>query len=181
MTTPIPDPQTTPILSEEIQRIAALEEQIEFLQQEKETFIVQQKEQEEKYLRAVADLQNVRRRADEDRIKARLDGNIDMLTGILTLVDHFSLAFAHLPQDLKEHEWIKGMMAVEKNFYDHLKNSGVEFIAEEGVNFDASLHESVMLDAAGEPGKVGKILERGVKFKGRVIRPAKVSVGAEKQ
>ena len=66
--------------------LEGLEEEVQKLKDEK-------KNAEEKFLRVAADMQNIRRRSDEEKIKARQTGAADVLKPILTVVDTFARAF----------------------------------------------------------------------------------------
>jgi molecular chaperone GrpE len=135
------------------------------------------KELEEKHLRAVADMQNIRRRSEEEKIKARKTGSVDVLKSILTVVDTFSRAFDHIPAELEKNTFVEGLQNVQQNFLDALTQMGVEFFGAAGEDFDEKKHDSMMLDPSTEAGKIAQVFETGVMFKGEILRHAKVSVG----
>jgi len=156
--------------SQEISTVEKLESEISELKKQLE-------EKHEQFLRANADMQNVRRRADEARIKARYDGSVDAITPFLETVDLFEKALTNIPEDLKETPFVQGIISVEKKFSDSLKKVGIEFFGETGEDFDENKHDSMMLSSDAEKGKIAQVFEQGILFKGKTLRHAKVSVG----
>ncbi len=134
-------------------------------------------ENEEKYLRCMADLQNVRRRAQEDRVDLIRNGSEQVIKNLLPALDNFDRALKSLPEDLKNNNWITGVVALEKIIFDTLKQEGLEEINTAGIKLDTNIHEAVMLDEKGESGLVIEVLEKGYLLNGKVLRPAKVKVG----
>ena len=127
--------------------------------------------------RAAADLQNFRRRAEEERVNLSLYANLQFLQGIFPVIDNLQLAFQHIPEDLTENEWVKGVYAIEKQFMATLASLGLnEIPCEPGTPFDPNIHEALM-QAPGEKDTILECLEKGYQFKDQVVRPAKVKVG----
>ncbi len=127
--------------------------------------------------RAMADLQNFRRRAEEERGNLILYANQQFLQSIFPVIDNFQRAFQHIPEDIAENEWVKGVYAIEKQFIETLNGLGLqEIAAEPGTTFDPTLHEAVMQDS-GEKDSILECLEKGYTFNEHVVRPAKVKVG----
>ncbi len=131
----------------------------------------------DKLLRTTADIQNMKRRAIEERVNARFDGAKDLLLPITKTIDDLNRAFAHIPEDLQNNEFIKSLQTIEQNLTKTLNEQGVEFFAEASEKFDANLHDSMMLDPNTEKDVIAQVFEKGILFKGKVIRHAKVSVG----
>lgn len=134
-------------------------------------------ELKEKLLRCTADLQNMKRRSETDRLKARFDGAISTLHPTLQLLDNISRAFTHIPEDIKNHEFIVSLQSIESSFIKTLEESGVQFFGDEGEVFDPELHESLLLDNTKPKDEIAQVFERGVKYKTQIVRHAKVSVG----
>lgn len=133
--------------------------------------------------RALADLQNFKRRAEEERSELQIFANMNLLSAIFPALDNFTRAFASIPEDIKNNEWAKGVMAIEANLLKALTNMGLEIIDQTGVPVDPQKHEVLMEVAPNDEneqnltGKVVEVFEKGYAFKGKTIRPAKVSVG----
>jgi len=126
--------------------------------------------------RAVADLQNFKRRVEQDQAELRIFANADLLTSLFPVIDNLKRAFDNLPKELAENEWVKGIQAIEKHLLDTLTSLGLEEIKAIGEQFDPELHEAVM-QGPGPKNEILEELEKGFAFKGKAIRPAKVKVG----
>lgn len=134
---------------------------------------------QEKLLRCTADMQNIKRRSQTDQAKARFDGAISTLRPSLDLLDNISRAFAHIPEDIKNHEFIASLQSIESSFIKTLEESGVQFFGAEGEIFDPEWHESLLLDNTKPKDTIAQVFEKGVQYKTQVVRHAKVSVGTE--
>lgn len=126
--------------------------------------------------RAMADLQNFKRRTEEERGEIQIYANMKLLEAIFPALDNFARAFEMVPEDLEEEEWVKGIQNIEANLMKALESLGLERIDQTGVPADPNKHE-VLMEGDGEPGQVVQVFEKGYAFKGKTIRPAKVQVG----
>ncbi len=126
--------------------------------------------------RAQAELQNAKIRMEKEAMEMRLFASEALLRKLLPTIDNFQRAFAHLPEDLKNHEWVKGVSAIEQDLMKQLSASGLMKIEALGQSVDPHQHE-VLLEGEGEAGKVLEVLEDGYELHGKVLRPAKVKVG----
>jgi len=128
---------------------------------------------EEKYLRAAADLQNVRRRADADRATLPTIGKIALFEALLPTIDTAEMATKNPPK--KPTEWEKGAIAILGGIFPVLEKMGFEKIAETGVEINPEIHEVLIADGDGK--KVVEILQTGWRLGDRVVRAAKVKAG----
>jgi len=127
--------------------------------------------------RAQADLQNAKDRLQkeaEDMRKYALEG---MLIELLPTIDNFQRAFEHLPEDLQDHDWVKGVAAMEQEFMGRVQSMGLTKIEALNEPVDPEKHE-VLQTGPGKEGKVIEVFEEGYMFNGKVLRPAKVKVGS---
>jgi len=127
---------------------------------------------ENKYLRALADYQNLLKQTAKDRedfVKYALS---DFLQDILPVYDHLKLSIAGLSEEESQNAWVVGVKHVLKQFKDILEARGIEEIKTTGEKFDHDLMEAV--DGQGE--KVKQEIMPGYKLHGKVIRHAKVIV-----
>ncbi len=131
----------------------------------------------DKLLRATADIQNMKRRSVEERVTARFDGAKDLLSSIAKTIDDLHRAFAHIPEELQDNDFIKSLLLINDNLTKTLKEQGVEFFGEANEIFDANLHDSMMMDPNTKKNTIAQVFEKGILFKGKVVRHAKVSVG----
>lgn len=127
--------------------------------------------------RIQADFINFKRRADEERGQIMDYAKKDVILQLLPLVDDISRAIGHLPEDLKDHSWAKGVVKVAKQVNGFLGELGVERIEAEGAEFNPELHEAVNFeDGDGTHEVVAEELQAGYKIGDHVIRPAMVKV-----
>lgn len=130
-----------------------------------------------------ADAMNVRRRTEED--KARLGDfyKVLIMREFLPALDNLERAIKHAPKDLADHDYVKGVQGVVKQFEQSLAQLGVERIdAKPGTIFDPKLHEAVgMEDGDGAVEVVCEELQPGYKIGDDVIRHAMVKVKMEKK
>lgn len=129
-------------------------------------------------LRALADLQNFRRRNDDDRGRIIRDANERLIKELLPVLDDFSLAVTAAETAQSYEQLIGGVKAILRKFNETLAKQGVAPIPAVGEPFDAELHEAVMLDeGTDQPDEtVTAELRRGYTLNSRVIRPAMVKV-----
>lgn len=149
------------------------------LQQLKVQLLEMQKQRDE-YLNSLqrerADFLNFRKRTEEEKKEFVTIGQAYMLAKWIPLYEHLQRAAGHLPDDLKDHEWVKGVMQIEALFEKLAGELEVERFVSIGQKFDSSRHEA-MLEVPGEKGLVVNEFESGYMFRGKVIKPAKVAVG----
>ena len=138
-------------------------------------------EMERKYLYAVADLQNYKRRMQRELADRMQFANEQLLRDLLPLLDNFRLAVESSPTQGDAAGVLAGVGMILQQFEDLLHSHGVEQVAAEpGTEFDPSLHEAVVRVDAGTElrGKIVEELARGYTFRDRLLRPAKVKAGA---
>ncbi|MBI2786178.1 MAG: nucleotide exchange factor GrpE [Legionella longbeachae] len=131
----------------------------------------------EKSVRALAELDNVRRRAEREVANAHRYGVEKLLTGLLPVIDSLeqALQLAIKSEDLAMRE---GLELTLKLFVDALQKYDVQQIDPMGLPFDPQQHEAMsMQDAPGvEPNTVLAVFQKGYQLSDRVIRPARVVV-----
>ena len=134
----------------------------------------------QKYLdnwrRAEADLQNYKRRAEQERDESRRFAHASLIINLLPIVDDFERAFGSLDARLAGLTWFDGIRLIYRKLLALLENAGVTPIETEGQTFDPRYHEAVA-HVEGEEGKVLAEVQRGYKLHDRVLRPAMVVVG----
>ncbi|MDD4985047.1 MAG: nucleotide exchange factor GrpE [Dehalococcoidales bacterium] len=127
--------------------------------------------------RAQADLINYKRRVDQEKEEIGRFGNAAIMLSILPILDDFERAIASVPDDLAKHNWVDGMILIERKLQSSLEKQGLCQIKALGELFDPNLHEAVM-QGKGKEGMVVEEMEKGYKLNGRLIRPSKVIVGS---
>lgn len=132
----------------------------------------------EKYLRARADLENYRRRAQQESERAREAGLDSALLPVLSVFDDLSRAIKMADED-DPSKLLPGLQAVLGGLERKLETLGVRRIGAVGEPFDPNLHEALTVVATDEPAKEGTIaelFEAGFAKGERLIRPARVVV-----
>lgn len=129
-------------------------------------------------LRAQAELQNYRRRNDENVKRQIRDANERLIKELLPVLDDFDLALDAARKTESYEQLIGGVSAVARKFLDTLGKQGVASIPAVGEPFSAEVHEAVMLDEdSDEPDEtVTAELRKGYTLHDRVIRPSLVKV-----
>ncbi len=127
--------------------------------------------------RAQAELQNAKIRMEKDATDIRKFASEMFLMKLIPTIDNFQRAFSHLPDDLKSHDWVKGISAIEQDLMKQVTDAGLKPIDALGQKVDANKHE-ILIDGPGEKDTVVEVLENGYELNGKVLRPAKVKVGS---
>lgn len=124
-----------------------------------------------------ADATNIRRRHDEQLAGMRNMVKANVVRDLLPVIDNFERALKHVPENLKDNDYIKGVQGVVKQFEKTLADIGVERIATIGQLFDPGVHEAVQMEEGdGSQEVVSEELQAGYKLGDEVIRHAMVKV-----
>jgi molecular chaperone GrpE len=128
-----------------------------------------------------ADAENLRRRTDEEKSRLGEFYKAMVVQELLPALDNLERAFKHTPKELKDHEYVKGIQGVMKQFEQSFAQLGVKRIKTVGEVFDPRLHEAVhMEEGEGTVEIVCEELQPGYKIGDEVIRHAMVKVKMEK-
>lgn len=127
-----------------------------------------------------ADATNIRRRHDEQIQSLRTTVKASVVADLLPVIDNFERALKHVPEDLVDNDYVKGIQGVVKQFEKTLTDLGVERIATVGEHFDPNVHEAVtMEEGEGNNEIVSEELQSGYRLGDDVIRHAMVRVRLE--
>ena len=127
--------------------------------------------------RAEADLRNYKRLSEQEAAETRQFANATLMLKVLPVLDDLERAFKSVPAELAELPWVEGVRLIGRKLVASLEMMGLAQIKALGEAFDPKQHEAVM-QSSGEDGIVVAELEKGYRLHDRVIRPAKVAVGA---
>ncbi|MFD1215658.1 nucleotide exchange factor GrpE [Microbulbifer celer] len=130
-------------------------------------------------LRAQAEVQNARRRAQQDVEKAHKFGVEKLLKDLLPVVDNLERALSTIDTEHEAHKAVvEGIELTHKSFIDTLVKYSVEVINPAGEPFDPELHQAMTQVPNGdvEPNTVLDVFQKGYRLNGRLIRPAMVVV-----
>ena len=130
--------------------------------------------------RAQADLQNAKARIEKEGDDMRKFATESMIRRILPTLDNFQRAFLHMPKDLENNEWVRGVAAIEQDLMRQMTDAGLQRMQSLGAAADTARHE-ILSVGPGEEGKVTEVFEEGYELNGKVLRPAKVKAGNGEQ
>lgn len=149
-----------------------LENEIEALKAEIAKKDAEAKEQNEKYLRVVAEYDNFRKRSKAEREGVYADACADVIGALLPVYDNIERAAAYTDADAEK--LAEGIRLTVKSFDEALKKLGVTEI--EAKTFDPSLHNAVMHveDETKGDGEIVEVFQKGYKKGDKVIRYAMV-------
>ncbi len=128
--------------------------------------------------RTQADFENFRKRQAETQENFLKFANSQLILEILPVIDNFHRAFQHIPENLKNDQWVTGVLAIEKQFLQTLEKLGVQKIETTGKKADPKIHEiiSAIEKEKTEKDTIVEEIEAGYLLNGKVLRPAKVMV-----
>jgi len=136
-------------------------------------------ELQESFLRAKAETENVRRRAQEDITKAHKFAIESFAEHLLPVIDSLEAAVAHSSDDLQKVR--EGVELTLRQLSGALEKGRVVAINPVGEKFDPHRHQAIsMVPADQEPNTVVAVLQKGFVIADRVLRPALVTVAAPK-
>jgi molecular chaperone GrpE len=125
--------------------------------------------------RVQADFENYRKRVQREQAVLVERANERLLEDLLPVLDSFDGAVANLENGDVE-KLRNGVLGIHTQLVTVVQKNGLERIEAEGAPFDPNEHEAVMQDDGdGEP-HVAQVMRTGYRLKGRVLRPAMVSV-----
>ncbi|MBV9394302.1 MAG: nucleotide exchange factor GrpE [Methylobacteriaceae bacterium] len=157
--------------------VEAAPSEVEALQQENAGL-------KDRLLRALAEMENLRRRTEREVADAKTYGVSNFARDMLGVADNLRRALDHLPAQAREsadpaiRSLIEGVEVTERDFLSRLTRHGVKKLDPQGERFDPNLHEALfeVPDESVPAGTVVQVVESGYTIGDRVLRPAKVGV-----
>ena len=126
-----------------------------------------------------ADFENYRKRVDTEKLSARQDGEIRAIMKLLPIIDTIDRAVAHIPDDIADHQWVKGVAGLVKQLEKSLGELNLAKIdAGADTPFNPELHQAVQFDedATGDIEVIAEELQPGYTLGGSPIRHSMVKV-----
>jgi molecular chaperone GrpE len=128
-------------------------------------------------LRERADAMNIRKRAEDEKLKLSSYYKAMVVKELLPTIDNFDRALKSVPKELETNDYVKGVEGIVKQFAQTLNKLGVERIKTVGEHFNPELHEAVTMEEGdGEHEIVSEELQSGYIMNGEVLRHAMVRV-----
>jgi molecular chaperone GrpE len=168
-----PDAEPTAVLPETAKELVELER----LQQELAQSEERAKSHWDQYLRAVAELENVRKRAQRDIEAANRYGLEKFVLELLPVKDSLEMAVQNAA-NADSASLAAGQEATLQLLDKALKSQDVKMLDPLGEPFDPTRHEAMMAQASksAEPNSILKVIQPGYELNGRLLRPARVIV-----
>ena len=159
--------EPAPAVNELADKVAALEKE--------------KKENWERYLRAAADLENLRKRQRREIDDVKLETKGKVLKEMLPVVDNLERAIEHASTIGEKNPIVEGVQLVLRQFTTAFERLEVTQVDAMGKPFDPNMHEAISQAESDEPpGTVVQVLQRGYKSGDRLLRPALVVVAKAK-
>jgi molecular chaperone GrpE len=135
-------------------------------------------EAKDKYLRLYAEFDNHRRRTAKEKIELIQSGGEQILRALLPIADDFDRAEKSFKE--KNDKEAEGFFLIQNKFKKILEQNGVKVLDTTSNEFDPDLHDAITQVPSEESkkGKIVDVVEKGYVLNDRVIRHAKVVVGA---
>ena len=152
----------------DIEEIEKLSEELEKLKEEK--------------LRLLAEMENLRKRSEKEKLDSIRYGSINLARDILSPGDNLTRALEAIPEDEKTSEKFKnlidGLNMVQKEFSTILGKHGVNKIEAINTKFDHNLHQAMveLEDDTADEGTVVQEMQSGYTMHDRLLRPSMVAV-----
>ena len=144
------------------------------------------KELEDKYLRAYADFENVKKRLEREKYSSLEYANENILKDFIPVLDTLesalkSIELSEVKDNCESKNIIRnienGIELVIDNFNKVLGKHQVELIPTNG-EFDPNIHNAILQvkDSNKENGDIAQVIQKGYKYKDRLLRPSMVSI-----
>lgn len=155
----------------EQEKIKALEEEIEKLQEEAASY-------KDRWLRAAAEFENFRRRNEKDRIDWIKSANKDLILELIDVYEHLVLAIQSADNDQVPENFRKGIIMVHDQLKDLLKKYGLRRIEAVGEEFDPQYHQAIICTPKEgfDDNIIFDCIQNGYILNDKVLRPARVAV-----
>ena len=173
---PLTDEELIDIDSPEALEDPSDDEQIAALEAERDEF-------KDRFMRALADAENSRKRSERDRREAEQYGGSRLARDLLPVFDNMKRAIDSIPEENRDANKavIEGVVLTMRELVSVFKKHGIEPISPQaGDKFDPQLHEA-MFEAPVPGTKAGEIIQvssDGFMLHDRLLRPAKVGVSS---
>jgi molecular chaperone GrpE len=138
-------------------------------------------EAEDKYLRLYSEFENFRRRTAKERIEMITSANADLLRTLLPVVDDLERAVRSFDETNNLEALAEGLKLVQAKMTKTLEGKGVKPFSSKGEPFTPDMHEAITQIPAPDDSQKGKVIdeiEKGYMLHEKVLRFAKVVIGA---
>lgn len=149
---------------------------------EKALILAQQalEDQKQLHLRALADLDNIRRRAAREQLELQVTATAQLMEAILPALDSFRLGFLAGEHHTAHVDMLKGFKMAYDQLLQILQSNGLELIDPKGIIFDPHAHECVAQrsELGVDEGIVLEVVRVGYRLGKKLLRPASVIIAS---
>lgn len=133
----------------------------------------------DRHLRLAAEFDNYRKRTERERAEhsARAQGRL--VQGMLDAIDDLERVADFTAETTTVEALLEGVQMVERKLLRSLESAGLELVEARGERFDPEVHEALMTaetEHEHEDETVGEVFQKGYRFQGHLLRPARVQV-----
>jgi molecular chaperone GrpE len=150
---------------------------------ELEALVAENADMRDRLLRTMADMENLRRRTEREKIDTARYGITNFARDVLTVGDNLRRTIEHLPaeaasQDPALKSFLEGVELTERELHKVLERHGVTKIEPLGQRFDPNCHQAMfeVEDPSMPEGTVANVMQAGYVIGDRCLRPALVAV-----
>ena len=136
-------------------------------------------ELKDKLLRNAAELENFKRRMNEERIKDRKYASYDLVNDLVSILTNLDKCVNMETEDPMLKNFLIGFRMINNQLFDRLYQDGLEEIkVNVGDEFDPNIHHAIeTTEVEGiESNIITEVVQKGYKYKDRIIKPAMVKV-----
>lgn len=133
----------------------------------------------DRHLRLAAEFDNYRKRVERERAESWNRAQAQLAEQLLDVLDDLQRVAHYNPETATAQSLLEGTQMVERKLTRVLESAGVEAIEPTGEPFDPSVHEALMTmpaESREEDNSVADVFQKGYRFKGTLLRPARVRV-----
>lgn len=133
----------------------------------------------DKYLRAMAEFENFRRRSNQEKADWIKLATQKLALEICDVLDNFERAISQVDEAQKGDHFVKGVLMIEQQLRNALDKEGVKKIDALGKDFDPSYHEALAhIPSDYDENQVAAVIQNGYLMHDKLLRPARVAVSS---
>ena len=139
-------------------------------------------ELKDKYLRLAAEYDNFRKRSQKERVELFDRAQAELIGNLLDELDDLDRLVQGGEKSASVADLHQAVVLTDKKFWKELEKAGLESVEPVGVPFDPTVHEAISqipAPTAAQAGTVAMVFQIGYRFKGLLLRPARVQVYGE--
>ncbi len=159
-----------------------IEEKFKELRKELKTLKQEMKKKEDELLRAVADVQNLRKRLEVEHERGRRAGRMEVVIKLAETIEHLFEALKMAEERSSDDSFSNGFRMIREEMEKRLEQAGIKLLNPVGDSFDHNYHHAVSVVETEdmEEGTVVSVLRKGIMFEDTVIKPCLVTVSKKK-